>query len=120
MEAQTTKAHLYCISPLFSLPAAFFSVVPTPSQLPPPPPKGISRMSHRDPIWPASTMSQMSHFSHFCDTPSDTIPCHTVRVSGQLAQCHRCHTSQLEKRDFSYNRCDIVTSLPRITPIPTH
>ena len=24
-------------------------------------------MSHCDPIWPASTMSQMSHFSNFCD-----------------------------------------------------
>ena len=74
------------------------------------PPRKSSPMSHCDTIWPASTMSQMSQMSHFCDTRSDTKSCHSVRVSGQLAQCHKCHTFQLQKHDFSYNRCDIVTS----------
>ena len=74
------------------------------------PKSGMPPMSHCDPSWPASTMSQMSHFPNFCDITLATNPCHTVRVSGQLAQCHRCHTFQLQKRVFSYDRCDIVTS----------
>ena len=73
-------------------------------------------MSHCDPIWPASTMSQMSHFPNFCDITLATKSCHSVRVSGQLAQCHRCHTFQLQKRVFSYDRCDIVTSATPPTP----
>ena len=123
MQAQTAKPLLYSLLPLLSLIRAFFFVVPTPSRLPTPPvtpsEKRISLMSHCDPIWPASTMSQMSHFPNFCDTILATNPCHTVTLSGQLAQCHRCHTFQLQKRVFSYNRCDIVTSLPRIAPNPT-
>ena len=117
MEAQTANPPLYRISPLLSLTAAFFSVFPTPSRLPPP--ETLLPMSHCACIWPASTMSQMSHFPNFCDTILATNPCHTVTLSGQLAQCHRCHTFQLQKRVFSYNRCDIVTSLPRIAPNPT-
>ena len=93
-------------------------VVPTPSQRPSP--EGISRVSHCDTSWPASTDVTNVTMSHFCDTHSDTKSCHTVTLSGQLAQCHKCHTFQLQKSVFSYNRCDIVTSLPRTAPIPTH
>ena len=32
--------------------------------------------------------------------------------------CHKCHTFQLQKRDFSYDRCDIVTS-PTPPPSPS-
>ena len=62
----------------------------------------------------------MSQMSHFCDIGhvSATKSCHSVRVSGQLAQCHRCHTFQLQKRVFSYDRCDIVTSATPPTPSP--
>ena len=109
MQAQTSKLPFHGISLLSSLPAAAFSAVPIPSHLYPlHRRKGMSQCAR---IWPASTMSQMSQMPHFCDTRSDTISCHSVRVSGQLAQCHRCHTFQLQKRVFSYNRCDIVTSL---------
>ena len=117
MKAQTAKPTLYSIFPPFSVPAASFSVVPTPSQITPP--EGVSQMSHCDTSWPASTDVTNVTMSHFCDTHSDTKSCHTVTLSGQLAQCHRCHTFQLQKRVFSYNRCDIVTSLPRTVPNPT-
>jgi hypothetical protein len=74
------------------------------------PKSGVLPLSHCDTSWPASTYVTNVTMSHFCDTHSDTKSCHTVRVSGQLAQCHRCHTFQLQKRVFSYDRCDIVTS----------
>ena len=118
MQTQPAKPPLYGISPRFYLPAAFFSVAPTPSQRPSP--EGISRVSHCDTSWPASTDVTNVTMSHFCDTHSDTKSCHTVTLSGQLAQCHKCHTFQLQKSVFSYNRCDIVTSLPRTAPIPAH
>ena len=72
------------------------------------PPRGVSHMSHCDTSWIASTNVTLWRN---CDIPQIQNPCHTVTLSGQIAQCHKCHTFQLQKRVFSYDRCDIVTSV---------
>ena len=56
-------------------------------------------MSHCARIWPASTMS---HFQFSVTSPRYENMSHCAR--SQLAQCHRCHTFQLQKRVFSYDR----------------
>ena len=72
------------------------------------PPRGVSHMSHCDTSWIASTNVTLWRNR---DNPQIQNPCHTVTLSGQLAQCHKRHTFQLQKHVFSYDRCDIVTSV---------